>query len=87
MGLRSFAIVALATFSAPALASSTTTYSYDALGRLIGATTTGTVNNGATMATTYDPADNRVTYQVTGSAAKVVIVPLNGPTMMTIPDN
>jgi len=73
--------------SPPALASSTTTYSYDALGRLIGATTTGTVNNGVAMATSYDPADNRTTYQVTGSISKVVVVPLGGLTVIPIPDN
>lgn len=67
----------------PASAASTTTYTYDALGRLTNASTTGTVNNGVQMSTTYDPADNRTTYQVTGSASKVVVVPING--LMVIP--
>lgn len=70
-----------------AYAASTTTYTYDALGRLTNASTTGTVNNGAQMSTTYDPADNRVTYQVTGSASKVVVVPINGLTVIPVPDN
>lgn len=73
--------------AADAYAASTTTYTYDALGRLVQANTTGSVNNGAQMSTTYDPADNRVTYQVTGSASKVVVVPINGLTVIPIPDN
>ena len=76
-----------ATVPATAFASSTTTYTYDALGRLIQANTTGTVNNGLQMGTTYDPADNRVTYEVTGSASKVVVVPVNGLTVIPVPDN
>lgn len=68
-------------------AASTTTYTYDALGRLVQATTVGTVNNGAQMSTTYDPADNRTTYQVTGSASKVVVVPFNGLTVIPISDD
>jgi YD repeat-containing protein len=70
-----------------AQASETKTYTYDALGRLVTTTTSGTVNNGATVNTTYDPADNRTSYQVTGSVSKVVVVPLNGLTVIPIPDN
>lgn len=72
---------------APVNAASTTTYTYDALGRLVQANSTGTVNNGAQMTTTYDAADNRTTYQVTGSASKVVVVPLNGLTVIPVQDN
>ncbi len=68
-------------------AASTITYTYDALGRLVQASTTGTVNNGAQMSTTYDAADNRSTYQVTGSSSKVVVVPINGLTVIPIQDN
>jgi YD repeat-containing protein len=74
--------------AAPAYAGTTTTYSYDALGRLTNVSTTGSVNNGAQMSTTYDAADNRVTYQVTGSALKAVIaVPMNGQTVIPVLDN
>jgi YD repeat-containing protein len=62
-------------------------HTYDALGRLIATSNAGTVNNGAAMATTYDAADNRVTYVVTGSVSKVVVVPINGLTVIPIPDN
>lgn len=73
--------------SSPVHAASATTYTYDALGRLVQASTTGTVNNGVQMSTTYDAADNRTTYQVTGSAFKVVVVPLNGLTVIPVKDN
>lgn len=71
----------------PLVAGTTTTYTYDALGRLVQANTSGTVNNGAQMVTSYNPADNRVTYQVTGSSSKVVVVPINGLTVIPVPDN
>jgi hypothetical protein len=80
-------LVLAAFLPAAAHAASTTTYTYDALGRLTNASTTGTVNNGAQMSTTYDPADNRVTYQVTGSSNKVVVVPINGLTVIPIKDD
>ncbi|MEG8222344.1 hypothetical protein OSJ57_17200 [Sphingomonas sp. HH69] len=70
-----------------AQASSTTVYTYDALGRLIQASTTGTVNSGVQMSMTYDAADNRVNYQVIGSVSKVIVVPLNGLKVIPIPDN
>jgi len=71
-----------------AFASSTTTYSYDVHGRLVDATTTGTVNNGAHEVLTYDATDNRTSYKVTGSKAKsVVVVPLNGLTVIPLGDN
>lgn len=75
------------TLISSAHASSTTAYTYDALGRLVQVSTAGTVNNGVQMSTTYDAADNRVSYQVTGSASKVIVVPLNGLTVIPIPDN
>lgn len=73
--------------SVSAQAASTTTYTYDALGRLTNASTTGTVNNGVQVSTTYDPADNRVTYKVTGSTSRTtVVVPLNGLTVIPLSD-
>lgn len=81
-----FALCSMAFVSA-AHASETKTYSYDALGRLVTTTTSGTVNNGATVTTGYDPADNRTSYVVTNSVSKVVVVPLNGFTVIPIPDN
>jgi hypothetical protein len=52
-----------------ARAGETTTYAYDALGRLIATTSSGTVNNGLTAQLGYDPAGNRSTYTVAGAGA------------------
>jgi hypothetical protein len=54
--------------AAAAQAGETVTYSYDALGRLTATTSTGTVNNGAASALSYDPAGNRTHYDVSGAA-------------------
>jgi len=61
-----FAAAASIMIPAPAAASETATYTYDALGRLVATSTTGTVNNGVTVTTGYDPAGNRCNYSVTG---------------------
>ncbi|HEY0313558.1 MAG TPA: Ig-like domain-containing protein [Allosphingosinicella sp.] len=44
------------------------TYSYDALGRLVATSSSGTVNNGLTTGIAYDPAGNRSCYTVAGAA-------------------
>lgn len=49
-------------------AGETITYSYDALGRLVAATSAGTVNNGLSVTSTYDPAGNRASYNVAGAS-------------------
>jgi len=49
----------LVSVAAPAAASETIAYIYDALGRLVSVTRSGTVNNGAAATYTYDPANNR----------------------------
>ena len=51
--------------SASAHASETITYQYDALGRLVQVTRTGSVNNGASATYTYDPANNRTNVTTT----------------------
>ena len=58
--------LAAAAIPAPA-ASETVTYSYDALGRLVGVSTSGGPNDGVGVGTTYDPAGNRCTYTVGGA--------------------
>ena len=83
-------LASLGFVAAPALAGETTTYSYDALGRLTGSSSTGTVNNGLNTAIQYDAAGNRTNYTVTGSAnnsppaAAVIVVPLAGYTIIPI---
>ena len=43
-----------------------TTYTYDALGRLVATENSGTVNTGVATSVTYDPAGNRSNYIVSG---------------------
>lgn len=50
-----------------AYSAETTTYSYDARGRLIKVVRTGTVNNNVQVVYTHDKANNRKTVVVTGS--------------------
>jgi len=60
--------VSLTTFmslvSSAAPASETQTYRYDALGRLISSTASGGPNSGTQVDTQFDPAGNRLRYQV-----------------------
>jgi YD repeat-containing protein len=50
-----------------ALATETITYKYDARGRLVQVSHSGTVNNGKTSTYTHDKADNRTNKTTTGS--------------------
>ena len=60
--------ISTALLSLPAIAAATETvvYAYDALGRLTGSATTGTVNGGVQTSTSFDPAGNRAGYSVSG---------------------
>ena len=49
------------------MASETTTYGYDALGRLVTSARSGGPNSGVTMGTCFDRAGNRVRYDVTST--------------------
>ncbi|MEO9601262.1 RHS repeat domain-containing protein [Parasphingorhabdus sp.] len=68
----------------PALAQGTTAYEYDALGRLIGTTTTGGSNDGLGTVYEYDAAGNRKRVEVTGSSGtpggpgRFIVLPING---------
>jgi hypothetical protein len=53
--------------SAPALATETISYSYDARARLVQVARAGTVNNGVTTSFQFDRADNRTAKTTTGS--------------------
>jgi len=82
-----FVIAGLA--AVPAAAAETVTYSYDALGRLVSTSSSGSVNNGVAAASAYDAAGNRTNYTVTGSGfaggtvtlalAGMTVVPLGNP--------
>lgn len=67
-GARFLLATSAVAFAAAAQASETTTYSYDALGRLVSSASSGTVNNGLSTTISYDPAGNRSCYGVTGAA-------------------
>lgn len=83
--------------SGAAKAQETTTYTYDALGRLVSSKTSGSQN--VTTSIRYDAAGNRTNYTVAGAAngssdpgasagapttKKYVVIPLNGFTIIPI---
>lgn len=72
-----FIVVLITTIPASALASETTTYTYDAKGRLVKVVHTGTVNNGITKEYTYDEADNRKNLKVRGASPGFLTVPIS----------
>lgn len=86
--LRYGAILALG-WPGAVLATETTTYTYDALGRLVESNTSGTVNNGLKTQATLDAAGNRQNYTVTGasgnsSSSTVIVLPINGYTIIPL---
>jgi uncharacterized protein RhaS with RHS repeats len=66
-----------------AQAAETTTYKYDARGRLIEVKQTGGPADGATTTYSHDAADNRTNVTVTAQV-RVVVVPLNGFTVIPL---
>lgn len=67
-GARCISTVAVCVCTAhAAFAAETTTYTYDALGRLIQKQVSGGPSHGVTGSYQYDAADNRTLYQVTGA--------------------
>lgn len=68
----------------PAYATETITYNYDAKGRLVIVARTGTVNSGVTTSYAFDKADNRTGKAVIGAMAGLIVVPLNGFTILPI---
>lgn len=61
------ALMILLALGAAAYAAETITYSYDARGRLITVSHSGTVNNNVVTNYTYDKADNRNQVTTTGA--------------------
>lgn len=76
---RLFLAASAAAIAAGAQASETTSYQYDALGRLVGVTSSGTVNNGVATSIGYDPAGNRASYSVGGAGGSAPPPPPPGP--------
>lgn len=81
------AIVAgLTVISLPATAAETISCNYDAQGRLVTVVRTGTVNNNVQANYSFDAADNRTNLTITNAFNRVIVVPLNGLTVIPIPD-
>ena len=57
---------------------------YDALGRLTKVTHESGPNSGTVSAYAYDPASNRTNVSVTGAQKRVIVVPLNGFTIIPL---
>ena len=74
------ALAAAALAIAPADASETVVYRYDALGRLVAAQHSGTVNNGRANSLCYDPAGNRSLYRSNAAGALAECAPAAAPT-------
>ena len=60
-------------------AQETTTYKYDALGRLVTSVRSGGPNNGVTMGTCFDRAGNRARYDVATSMPAACPTPTPTP--------
>jgi YD repeat-containing protein len=78
-----FFAVAL-TAATPVMAQEQVKIEYDALGRLTKVTHESGPNSGTISAYTYDPASNRTNVTVTGAQKRVVVVPLNGFTIIPL---
>lgn len=66
------------------IAAETVTYTYDALGRVVTMDHQDGPNNNVTSTYSYDAADNRTNVTVQGAPTKVVVVPLNGFTVIPL---
>jgi Calx-beta domain len=76
---------ALTLAASPAIASETISYSYDALGRLVATSTTGTApTNGQSVSTTFDPAGNRTCYAVVINGSGTACAPGGGGTVPSV---
>lgn len=80
------ALGAVAGMPTSARAQETTTYSYDALGRLASTSNSGGPNSGVVMGTCFDPAGNRTQY-VVGTAGAPCTTPAPSPTPTPTPTN
>lgn len=82
---RAMVAMLLASTSAEALASENATYTYDALGRLVGKSIQNGPANGVASSYSYDPAGNRKRVVVTGAAGGSSTNPSTGPGTVTDP--
>lgn len=85
--MRASHVIAAALTLLPGIASATetTTYTYDAKGRLVQVGHAGSINDGLATSYTYDAADNRSNVTTINATAQVIVVPLGG--LRVIPIN
>jgi hypothetical protein len=77
----SLAVLSMAMlFGAASIASETTTYTYDALGRLVTSTRRGGPSSGVNMASCFDRAGNRLRYDTLTSTPAACPTPTPTPT-------
>ncbi len=79
--------VASCGWAMPVAANETTTFVYDELGRLVVATSAGTVNNDQAHSLCYDPAGNRQTYKSDSNGATATCSGTPSPTPTPTPTN
>ena len=86
MVMRTLVCCLLFAFCLPAasIASETLTYSYDAKGRLVKVSRTGTVNNNAQLQFSYDRANNRKSRVVTGGTNAPAMAPALAPAVASV---
>lgn len=73
-------VVVVALIASASIASETTTYSYDALGRLVATTRSGGPSSGVNMASCFDRAGNRLRYDTLTTTPAACPTPTPTPT-------
>lgn len=84
LGLIACYLLALSVPSVASARQEVTEYTYDALGRLVKTQVNGGPNGGTQTNTQFDPAGNRTQHQTTGARLRVIVVPLNGFTVIPL---
>lgn len=85
ISVSTLAVAAATPYDGGALGNETATYSYDALGRLTGSSVAGGPNDSRITATCFDPAGNRVRYDVANAAPPACGAPTPTPTPAPTP--
>lgn len=81
-----YCLTLIGTLTPIAASAETVTYTYDSKGHLIKAEHADGRNNGVKAEMTFDSVDNRLSWTITGrSKNPVVVVPLNGLTVIPLP--